>query len=51
VRRLGLSRDRRQERQRLLDKISRLFDNLRPADGEATGATDGRENYSDEIPV
>jgi hypothetical protein len=40
-----------EERQRLLDKINRIVDNLQPAEGEATGATEGHENYSDEIPA
>ena len=41
-----------EERQRLLDKINRLVDNLQPADGEAAApVTDDHENDFAEIPV
>jgi hypothetical protein len=41
-----------EERQRLLDKINRIADNLQPADGEAAEPTgEDDENNSDEIPV
>ena len=40
-----------EERQRLLDKINRLADNLQPRDGEAAAqATEGHENILSEIP-
>jgi hypothetical protein len=40
-----------EERQRLLDKVNRLVDNLQPADGEAAELTgDGDENTFAEIP-
>jgi hypothetical protein len=41
-----------EERQRLLDKINRIVDNLKPAGGEAAApVTDDYENNSDEILV
>jgi hypothetical protein len=42
-----------EERQRLLDKINRIADNLQPADGEAAAApvTEGHEKDSAEIPA
>ena len=41
-----------EERQRLLDKVNRLVDNLQPADGEAAEPTgNGHEKNSDENPV
>ena len=40
-----------EERQRLLDKVNRLVDNLQPADGEAAApAPDDHEKNSTEIP-
>jgi hypothetical protein len=39
------------ERQRLLDKINRIVDNLKPAGESAAPATDDYENSSDEILV
>jgi hypothetical protein len=41
-----------EERQRLLDKVNRIVDNLHPADGEAAApVTEGHEKDSTEIPV
>jgi hypothetical protein len=41
-----------EERQRLLDKINRLADNLQPLDREAAAqATEGHENILSEIPT
>ena len=41
-----------EERQRLLDKINRLVDNLQPADGEAAApVTEGHKKKSVEIPA
>jgi hypothetical protein len=41
-----------EERQRLLDKVNRIVDNLQPADDEAAApVTDDHEKNSDEIPV
>jgi hypothetical protein len=39
-----------EERQRLLDKVNRLVDNLQPLD-RADRAAEEPEKYSDEIPV
>ena len=40
-----------EDRQRLLDKVNRLVDNLQPADGEAPELTKDHENTFTEIPV